>query len=99
MRHHAADEVNVTRQPVQLCNNDRAFEAAGLGEGGGELGATIERVISLAGFDIEVLGGDPRRRRTWREPGAALRSPSPDLPCWLGRIADDQLGLVPSPKV
>jgi hypothetical protein len=50
--------MHVAGQTIQLSNDDRAFELAGLGERGGELRATIQRVRSLAGFDLYKLGGD-----------------------------------------
>jgi hypothetical protein len=58
VRHEAADETHVAGQAIQLCDKNRAFELPGLGECGGELRATIQRVRSLAGFHIDELGGD-----------------------------------------
>ena len=50
--------MHVARQAIQLRNNNRAFELAGLGEGGGELRAAIKCVRPLPGFDLDELGGD-----------------------------------------
>jgi hypothetical protein len=56
--HQAADEMHVAGQTIQFSNDDRAFELAGLGERGGQLRSAIQRVRSLAGFDLDELGSD-----------------------------------------
>ena len=60
MRHETADEVHVTRQSVELGDDNRARPsvAAGLGEGGGELRAALESVRALACLDLDMLGDD-----------------------------------------
>ena len=52
--------MNVTREPVELGDGDRArlSVAAGAGQGGGELRAAVERVGALARLDLSELGGD-----------------------------------------
>jgi len=60
MRHEAADEMNVTRQPVEFGDGDRRPLAvmASFGQGGGELRAAIENVRALASLDLDMLGDD-----------------------------------------
>jgi hypothetical protein len=61
VRHETADEVHVTRQSVELGDDDRARlpVAASLGEGGGELRAAIEGVRTFARLDLGELPKDP----------------------------------------
>jgi hypothetical protein len=50
--------MHITRQTIQLGNDDSAFPLAGLGEARGELRATIQSIRALAGFDLDMLGDD-----------------------------------------
>ncbi len=52
--------MNVTREPVELGDGDRARlpVAAGASQGGGELRAAVERIGALARLDLSELGGD-----------------------------------------
>ncbi len=60
VRHEAADEMHVAREPVELCYGDgaRLPVAAGASQGGGELRTAVERVGTLASLDLSELGGD-----------------------------------------
>jgi hypothetical protein len=74
VRHQARNEMHVTRQTIQLGNDDSAFPLPGLGEACGELRATIQGIRALAGFDFDMLGDDlktlslgkPGKRRALR---------------------------------
>ena len=51
--------MDVSAQPIELGNRDGAFTVpAGLGERGGELRATLDRIRAFAGFDLDELGDD-----------------------------------------
>jgi DNA invertase Pin-like site-specific DNA recombinase len=78
--HKPGDEVDVTREAVELGDHDRAFAAARLVERGGELRAQVERVRALAGFDLDMFADDRKAFGV----GEALDAsrPRPDLP-WL----------------
>ena len=52
--------MNVAPEAAELRHDCRRFEAASMGEGCRELGASIERVMALAGFDLDILGGNGR---------------------------------------
>ena len=60
VRHEAADEMHIAREPVELCYGDgaRLPVAAGASQGGGELRAAVERVGALARLDLDMLGDD-----------------------------------------
>src|SRR5271165_4337076 len=60
VRHEPADEVNVTREPVELSDGDGAMlpVATGFGQCGSELRAAVERVRTLARLDLDMLGDD-----------------------------------------
>ena len=83
VRHQSADEVHVARQTIQLRNDHRALEAASISNSRGELGAAIQSIRSLAGFDLDIFG-DNLEILGCGEPGErlALRlEPNPDFPC------------------
>ena len=50
--------MDVTGEPVQLGDDDRAFAATRLIEGGAELGAQLEGVRALARLDLDMLAGE-----------------------------------------
>jgi len=52
--------MNVSPEAAELRDDCRRLEAASMGECRGELGAPIERVMALAGLDLDILGGDGR---------------------------------------
>jgi hypothetical protein len=52
LRHQPGDECDIPREPVELGDQHRAFRLAGCGEGCGKLRPAIERIGSLAGFDL-----------------------------------------------
>ena len=85
MRHQAADEMHVARKPIEFGDGDRARPsiAAGLGEGGGELRAALERVDGLARLDLDMLGDDLEAFASANRATAARWAsiPSPDRPC------------------
>jgi hypothetical protein len=58
--HERGHESNVTGQPIELRDDHGAGLAmtAGLGQRGGELRATIERVRALPRLDLDMLGDD-----------------------------------------
>ena len=58
MRHQPRDEMNIAAQPVELCDQHRAFSLAGLGQGCRQLGPPIERVRPLAGLDLDMLADE-----------------------------------------
>ncbi len=58
LRHKPGDESYVSAQPVQFRDDDGALEAAGLGEGGGELWAALKSVGTLASLNLDMLGDD-----------------------------------------
>src|SRR5262245_37072286 len=58
LRHQPADEMYVTAQPVQLGDDDRTLVPLGLGQRGGELRPTLQRVGPLAGLDLGKFGRD-----------------------------------------
>ena len=92
--------MHVARQAIQLGDDDGTFPLAGLGERRRKPRATIERVRSLAGFDLDEMAGDLEtlglreagERRLLRfqpEPGLALaRCRNPD-------VADDLPSTIP----
>jgi hypothetical protein len=49
--HRSRNEMHVTRQPIELGDDDRAPPLAGLGERGRELRPTLQGIHALAGFD------------------------------------------------
>ena len=52
--HETGHEGNVAAQPIELGDDDRRLPvAAGLGQGGAQLRATIER--DFARFDLDIL--------------------------------------------
>jgi hypothetical protein len=50
--------VHVSRQTIQLRNNDRALEAPGISKSRGGFGPSLKGVRALAGFDLNILGDD-----------------------------------------
>ena len=48
----------ITRQAVELCDDNGAFQAASLGQREGELRAAIQRVASFALLDFDELRSD-----------------------------------------
>jgi hypothetical protein len=55
LNHEAGDEGYITRQPVELGNNDGAAGLASEGEGDCQLRATIKRISALACLDLGKL--------------------------------------------
>ena len=53
--HEARDEMHIAAEPVQFSDSDWATVVAGLGEGLGELGTSIQRVGALSGLDFYKL--------------------------------------------
>jgi TolB-like protein len=72
--HQAADEMHVAAEPVELGDDDRAglVDLPGGLERGGELGAAVERVGTLAGLDL----GEEKQTAT---PTAAIDAPNTEL--------------------
>jgi hypothetical protein len=58
VHHEARDEVHVAAQAVELGDHDRRLDLAGGLDGGGKLGAALQGVCPLAGFDLRVLLAD-----------------------------------------
>ena len=59
MRHQAADEMHVARQPVELCNYDGCPALpAGFGQCGGELRRPVESIGALPRLDLGELRDD-----------------------------------------
>jgi hypothetical protein len=58
MRHRPADEMDVARETVKLCDQNRTLCLAGLCQRRSQLWPAIERVGTLAGFDLDMLGDD-----------------------------------------
>jgi len=60
VRHEAADEMHVAREPVELGDGDRArlSVAAGASQCGGELRAAIKGVSAFARLDLGELADD-----------------------------------------
>ena len=56
--HQAADEVHVAPQAVELGDDHRGLELAGVPERRGQLRPTIQRIVALSGLDLGVAGGD-----------------------------------------
>ena len=54
----AADEVNVTRQPVELGDDDRRLQLLGPAERRCKLGALVQGVGAFAGLDLDELFHD-----------------------------------------
>jgi hypothetical protein len=52
LSHQAGNECDIARESIELGNQHRAFRLAGCGEGGCKLRSAIERVGSLAGFNL-----------------------------------------------
>lgn len=55
--HQPADEMHVSVQPIQL-GDDRTLAPLGLGQRGGELRPTLQRVGPLSGLNLSELGGN-----------------------------------------
>src|SRR5271165_7227129 len=55
VRHEPTDEVNVTREPVELGDGDRAAQPAGLVERLAQMGPAVERVRPLACLNFGEL--------------------------------------------
>src|SRR5262245_39417952 len=47
--------MHIAAQPVELCDEDRAFRLAGMRERRGQLRATVERIRAFAGLDLDML--------------------------------------------
>ena len=77
--------MHVAAQPIELCDGDGAFLAAGLFQRGGELRPAIEGIGSLSGFNLCEGGGD-RKAVGGSEPSQGLllrRQPKSGLgPCF-----------------
>jgi hypothetical protein len=58
LRHQARNERDVAREAVQLGNNDWALAGAPCGQRCRELRAPVERICTLASFDLDELGGE-----------------------------------------
>ena len=56
--HQSADEVNISREPVELRDDDRTLLPASQGERLGKLGPSVECVCALPTFNLHELGGD-----------------------------------------
>ena len=71
VHHEAGNKVHVAAQAVELGDHDRPLDLAGGPDGGGELGAPLQGVGPLAGFDLRVLLAD-REVLPPAEPGDGL---------------------------
>jgi hypothetical protein len=100
--------VHVTAEAAELGDDDGHLEPPGMGEGSCELGPAIERVVALAGFNLDILGLDLRALALGegRDGGALGFEPQAAFPLPAG--ADPQIGdkrlwlvrhLVPSPRL
>jgi hypothetical protein len=58
LRHQACDERHIAAEPVELGDDDRAFELARLVEGYPQLGAQIQGVVALARLDLDMLASE-----------------------------------------
>ena len=58
MYHEPADEVDIPRKPVELCNRDRAFAFPGHIESACQLRPKLERVRSFARLDLGKFSDD-----------------------------------------
>jgi hypothetical protein len=57
-RHKARDEGDVSRQPVQLRDDDRRLDLSRRRERCGQLRPALERVRPLAGLNLDELAND-----------------------------------------
>ena len=48
--------MHVPAEPIELGDDHRGLELPGVGQGGGQLGPPIERVVALARLDLAVPG-------------------------------------------
>jgi hypothetical protein len=56
--HQPGNKMHVARKPVELCDGDGAARGACFGESGGKLRPTIERIATLARFDLDEFAYD-----------------------------------------
>jgi hypothetical protein len=81
LRHEAGDEVDVTAQPIELGDDDSAGELLCLHERLLEHRPPVERISTLAGLDLLMLGHhlEPIGRRKARDQLALRLKPQPAL--------------------
>jgi hypothetical protein len=58
LNHKSGYEGNVTRQSIELGNNDRTLCLSRLGEGGCQLWAPVQGIRTLAGLDLSEIVED-----------------------------------------
>src|SRR5262249_34971685 len=90
LRHQPADEMHVTAQPVQLGDDDRTLAPPGLGQRGGELRPTLQRVGPLAGPTSvnSAVMAKPSWLANCAFAARCASRPRPERPCFLRGNAD-----------
>jgi hypothetical protein len=78
VNHQARDEMNITGQPVQLGDGDRATLPARFSKRGGELWSPVDGIGPLAGLDLDVYA---TQCKALGSACCCASIPRPDLPC------------------
>ncbi len=58
MRHKTADEGDIAGKAIEFRDHHRASRLTGASEGSGQLRPAVERIRTLSGLDLDMLGDD-----------------------------------------